>query len=137
MVSGERHYVCMAGMSPTQRTIKAMRDQGRLCAIAEKFNSFVGPYGIRQDLFGFIDIVAIDPVDGIVGIQSCGSSFSQHIDKMVGERNENMYEWLKHAKVELWGWRKVKVKRGGKAMRWKPRIADFWIEGDTIKYAER
>lgn len=127
----------MAGMSPTQRTIKAMKDQGRLCAIAEKFNSFVGSYGIRQDLFGFIDIIAIDPVDGIIAIQSCGQSFKAHVDKMLGERNENMYEWLKHARVELWGWRKVKLKRGGKAMRWKPRIADFWIEGDTIKYAER
>ena len=127
----------MAGLSPTQRTLKAMREQGRLCGIVEKFNQYAGKFGIRQDLFGFIDIISIDPTEGIVAIQSCGQDFSGHINKLMGERNENMVEWLKHAKVELWGWRKVKLKRGGKAMRWKPRVADFWLEKGEIKYEER
>ena len=127
----------MAGLSPTQRTLKAMREQGRICGIVERFNQHVGKFGIRQDLFGFIDIIAVDPVDGIIAIQSCGQDFSGHINKMMGERNENMVEWLKHGKVELWGWRKVKLKRGGKAMRWKPRIADFWLDDDEIKWEER
>ena len=107
----------MAGLSPTQRTLAAMREQGRICGIVEKFNSFSGKFGIRQDLFGFIDIICIDPVLGIVAVQSCGQSFKEHIDKLTGERNENVYEWIKHAPVELWGWRKVKLQRGGKAMR--------------------
>jgi len=128
----------MAGLSPTQRTLAAMREQGRVCGIVERFNSHVGKFGIRQDLFGFIDIIAIDPVDGIVAIQSCGQSFKQHVDKMIGERNENMYEWIKHAPIELWGWRKVKLKRGGKAMRWKPRIADIILDDeDKIQIIER
>jgi len=126
------------GLSPTQRTLAAMREQGRVCGIVERFNSHVGKFGIRQDLFGFIDIIAIDPVDGIVAIQSCGQSFKQHVDKMIGERNENMYEWIKHAPIELWGWRKVKLKRGGKAMRWKPRIADIILDDeDKIQIIER
>ena len=123
-------------MSPTQRTIKANKDAGRLCGIVERFNSHVGKFGIRQDLFGFIDIIAIDPEHGIVGVQSTGSAFSQHIKKMTEERSEPMYEWLKHARVELWGWRKVKLKRGGAAMRWKPRVAIFSLDGDKIKYEE-
>lgn len=123
--------------SPTQRTIKAMRDQGRKCGIVEKFNRFVGPHGIRQDLFGFIDIIAIDPDDGIIAIQSCGQDFSGHIKKMTEERNENLFEWLKHSKVELWGWRKVVLRRGAKAMRWKPRIADFHLDGEEIIVVER
>lgn len=121
----------MAGLSPTQRTLKAMREQGRICGIVEKFNQYAGKFGIRQDLFGFIDIVAIDPQDGIVAIQSCGSSFSAHVEKLLEERNENVFEWLKHASVELWGWRKVKLKRGGLAMRWKPRVADISIDATT------
>ena len=126
------------GLSPTQRTLAAMREQGRVCGIVERFNSHVGKFGIRQDLFGFIDIIAIDPVDGIVAIQPCGQSFKQHVDKMIGERNENMYEWIKHAPIELWGWRKVKLKRGGKAMRWKPRIADIILDDeDKIQIIER
>lgn len=123
--------------SPTQRTIKGLKDLGRIPGIVERFNSHVGNFGIHQDLFGFLDIIAIDPEDGIIGVQSCGQDFAEHITKMTGERNEAMYEWLKHAKVELWGWRKVKLKRGGKAMRWKPRVADFWIEDKEIKWSER
>ena len=123
-----------------------MREQGRICGIVERFlhySKFVkGPnfpnsIGIRKDLFGFIDIVAIDPVVGIIGVQSCGQAFNEHVKKMTEERNEEMFEWLKWAKVELWGWRKVKLKRGSKAMRWKPRIADFWLENNDIIYKER
>jgi len=127
----------MAGLSPTQRTLKAMREQGRLCEIVERFNRFAGPHGIRQDCFGFLDILCIDPADGIVGIQSAGNSFSQHCRKLLDERNEAVYEWLKHAKCEIWCWRKVKLQRGGKAERWQPRIADLLLDGDRIRIVER
>ena len=40
----------MAGISPTQRTLKAMREQGRLCGIVEKFQQYGGKFGVRQDL---------------------------------------------------------------------------------------
>jgi hypothetical protein len=58
------------GLSPTQRTLRALRQQGCICDVAEKFNAHVGPFGIRQDLFGFIDIVALKP-SGIAGIRCC------------------------------------------------------------------
>lgn len=113
-----------------------MREQGRLCDIVERFNRYAGPHGIRQDAFGFIDILALDPERGIVGIQSCGHAFTEHLNKITEERAENVTEWLKAGgKLELWGWRKVKIKRGGKAMRWKPRICDFWLD-EGIKYKE-
>ena len=128
----------MAGLSPTQRTLKAMREQGRLCGIVEKFNQYGGKFGIRQDLFGFIDIIALDPEQGIVAVQSCGQDFSGHVKKLLEERNEMVYEWLKHAPCELWGWRKVKLKRGGTAMRWKPRIADLKVDAEgTLSIEER
>jgi len=115
-----------------------MREQGRICGIVEKFNHHVGEFGIRQDLFGFIDIIAIDPVNGIIAIQSCGQDFAGHIRKMTEERNDAMYQWLQHAPVELWGWRKVKLKRGGKAERWKPRVADFILgENEELIVTER
>ncbi len=127
----------MAGLSPTQRTLAAMREAGRICGIVERFNAHAGPFGIRQDLFGFIDIIAIDPVQGIVAIQSCGQDISGHVKKLTEERNEAVWRWLKHAPLELWGWRKVKLKRGGKAMRWRPRVIDFGIEGDELTWTER
>jgi hypothetical protein len=126
--------------TPTQRTIKALKEQGHICGIVEKFNRFVGPHGIRQDLFGFIDIISIDPIDGIIGIQSCGQDFSGHVKKILNELNESNYEaliaWLKFSKLHLYGWRKVKLKRGSKAMRWKPRIGIFELKDDQVTFRE-
>ena len=117
-------------MTPTQRTIRALKDLGRRCAIVEKFNAHVGPHGIRQDLFGIIDIIALDPERGVVGIQSCGSDFAEHWRKLTIERNQETFDWLSTpgAALELWGWRKVKLKRGGLAMRWEPRIKEVFLK---------
>ena len=123
----------MAGISATQRTIRELKNRGMICGIVEKFNRFVGPFGIRQDLFGFIDIIALDTEKGIVAIQSCGQSFSAHRKKILEEKSLECQEWLKcGGKVELWGWRKLKLKKAdgkyGKAMRWTPRVEEITME---------
>jgi hypothetical protein len=112
--------------TPTQRTLKALKERGFTCGIVERFNRFGGPFGIRQDLFGFIDIIAIHRIEGIVGVQSCGQAFSAHYKKITEEKYNECQEWLLcGGKVELYGWRKLKVKRGGKAMRWTPRVLEI------------
>ena len=127
----------MGSISPTQRTRKANRNLDRICGIVEKFQQYGGKFGIRQDLFGFIDIIAIDEFEGIVAIQSTGQDWSGHIKKIM-ELEEIVLKWLHHAPLELWSWRKVKKVRGGKAMIWKPRIADFFIDGNgKLFYKER
>lgn len=117
-------------LSPTQRTIRALKDQGRTCAIVEKFNSFVGPHGIRQDMFGIIDIIALDPERGVIGVQACGQAFSEHFKKLTIEKAQESTEWLETpgTVLELWGWRKIKKVKGGKAMIWQPRIHVFTLE---------
>ena len=45
-------------MTPTQRSLKYLREQGYTVAIVERWNAFAK---IRQDLFGFIDLLAIKP----------------------------------------------------------------------------
>lgn len=122
------------GLSPTQRTLRELRNQGRICGIVERFNAYAGPHGLRQDLFGFIDIIALDTQRGIVAIQSCGSAFSAHLKKITEERNDACFEWLRcGGKVELWGWRKIKLSRGGKALRWTPRVKEITLEDLTQK----
>lgn len=116
----------MAGLSSTQRTLRALRQEGRICGIVEKWNPYARK---RSDLFGFIDIISLDPSRGIIGVQSCGSSFSQHITKIVVECAQEAIEWLKSGgKIEVWGWRKIKLKRGGKAEIWNPRIREITLE---------
>jgi hypothetical protein len=115
--------------TPTQRTMRELKNQGRVCGIVERYNAFVGPHGIRQDLFGIIDIIALDPERGVVGVQSCGQAFAAHERKILEECAQASIDWLSTpgTVLELWGWRKLKLNRGGKAMRWTPRVREFTL----------
>jgi len=121
----------MAGLSPTQRTIAYLKDQGLICGQVERWipNPKLPGGGIRKDLFGFIDIISISPADGIIGIQSCGSDFSGHYKKITEEKAEEVAAWLEAgAKLQLIGWRKLKKVRGGKQMVWSPRIVEITLQ---------
>ena len=118
------------GLSATQRTLRALRDQGRICEIAEKWqiNPDIPGGGYRKDLFGFIDIVVLDPQQGIIGVQSCTTSYAAHYRKITTEVHEAAIEWLKcGGRIEIWAWRKVKLKRGGLAERWMPRVVQITL----------
>lgn len=114
-------------LSPTQRTIKELKAQGFDCGIVEKWNAYAK---VRQDLFGIIDILALDPERGFIGVQCTGSDYSGHLRKLTEEKAQECLNWIKTpgGVLELWAWRKVKVKKGGKAMIWKPRIKIFTLE---------
>jgi hypothetical protein len=118
------------GLSNVQRTLRELRDQGRVCAVVERRNQFVGPHGISEDLFGIIDVLALDPARGVVGVQVCGQDFAGHVRKITEEKRQETYEWLRTpgTVLEIWGWRKVKAKRGGKLMLWKPRVQEITME---------
>lgn len=111
----------MAGISPTQRTLKILRDQGYYPWIVERFNAFSGR---RTDYLNIIDILIVVP-SGMLGVQSCGTAFSEHKKKILEDETWSTKHWLKGKGNELIliGWRKLKIKRGGKAVRYEPRIA--------------
>ena len=116
--------------SPTQRTMAYYRAQGLQLGVVERFIQRPGQaFGFRKDLFGFVDIIACDPVRGIVGIQSCGQSFAEHKRKIINECGKEVKVWLEcGGKLEIIGWRRVKKVRGGKAMVWKPRILEITLD---------
>lgn len=66
----------------------------------------------------------------IFGVQACaGNDFAEHLRTMTIDRARSTLLWLKSGgSIELWGWRRVKVKRGGKAVIWQPRIKKIGIE---------
>ena len=115
-------------MTPTQRTMKELKQRGYKTAIVEKWNQNAfrpdGHRGVRQDMFGIIDIIALDFKEKrILGVQSTGSGFSEHLKALKGEKAQACIDWLRvGGHLELWGWRKLKVKRGGKQMKWTPRL---------------
>lgn len=118
------------GLSPTQRTLRELRNQGCVCDIVERFNPYAGEFGKRMDFLGFADLIACYP-RSICAIQCCGQSFAEHKTKIL--ENENAPEWLKSGgRIEIWGWRKLKLKRGGKAERWMPRVEEITADHFTI-----
>lgn len=90
----------------TQRSLAKLRKEGYICHIAEKWNQFGG---IRQDMFGFIDILAIRPGE-IVGIQTTSeSNVASHIKKIIGHKN---FLAVRDSgmKIYLHSWQRVKRK---------------------------
>ena len=66
-------------MSPTQRSLKYLRDEGWTVAITEKWNPHVR---IRQDLFGFIDLLAIRKGETLA-VQTTSTGVSSRIKKIM------------------------------------------------------
>lgn len=113
--------------SPTQRSLKHLRDQGYTCAITEHWNSFIKR---RQDLFGFIDLVAIHKDHpGVMAIQTTsGSNVAARIEKILGV--EESRTWLEAGnRLVVHGW----AKRGarGKRKLWTVREVEIKLDSYT------
>lgn len=106
-------------MSPTQRSLKRLREAGATCAIVEKYNSFIK---IRQDLFGFIDLLALDEGAGVLGVQTTSAANLQaRVRKVTEDRSLALIAklWLgKGNRLEFHGWRKA-------GTRWVCRVIDM------------
>ena len=104
----------MKGISPTQRTLKLMRSEGYTCAIVEHYNQWAN---IRQDLYGFIDIVCLRGDNrGILGIQTTSTgNINARIKKI--QANPIYILWLQCGnQIEVQGWSKKGKK--GKVKHW-------------------
>jgi len=118
------------GISNTSRTLEYLRSQGWVADKVEQFNAYAGKFGQRKDMFGFGDIVAMGE-NSIIAIQSCGQAYSEHNKKITTDEKVAplALKWIQSGgRLMLIAWRKVKLKRGGKAMRWQPRIKEYTID---------
>jgi hypothetical protein len=91
--------------SPTQRSLKLMRDQGYLCEITERWNPFAK---IRQDLYGFVDILCIKEGKTVAVQTTSYSNVSARIKKIQGL---DTYPIVKSAgwEIVIHGWKKDKA----------------------------
>lgn len=122
-------------MTPTQRTLKALRDRGMECQVVEQWKAYAkrpggGPPGIRKDLFGIIDVIALDQRRGVIGVQCCGLDFAGHVRKLTESHARQSYNWLTTpgTALEIWGWRKVVKKPGQRRKVWEPRIREITLD---------
>ena len=111
-------------ISPVQRTLKLLRAEGYLAAVCERWNPHAG---CRQDLFGFIDLVAIKEGEtGVLAVQvTTHANLATHRKKLVG--NDSVRVWLATGnRVELISW----AKRGprGKRKVWTVKRERYIID---------
>ncbi len=114
------------------RTITECRRRGWLAGNVERRIPFPKPQGTTIDLFGIIDIIAIDlsvPLgQRTIGIQATsggtGGSVAPHRAKILAEPRAR--QWLEAGnRLELWSW----AKQGrGKVKRWTLRVEVFTAE---------
>lgn len=108
----------MAKLSPTQLSLKLMRERGYLCQVVEHWNPFAR---IRQDLFGFIDVLCIKEGE-VVGVQTTSrSNISTRYNKI--KDHENVW-WVLDSgiRILIQGWEK------NKSGRWEMREVEVRIE---------
>jgi hypothetical protein len=115
----------------TQRTTKRLKELNYPFGIVEKWVRIPNlPGGGKKiDLFGIIDIIALTPT-GVMGLQSCGPDFSAHFKTITVDKRIESLRWLSTpgTSLELWGWRKLLKKKGGKQKIWVPRIHVFTLD---------
>ncbi len=99
--------------SPTELTLKLLRAEGWTVAVVEKWNPHAR---IRQDLFGFIDLLAIRDGETLAVQATSYTNISARVKKIA---EIETIDAVRKAGWTVWviGWRKV-------ANRWTHKIVD-------------
>ena len=108
-------------MTPTQRTLAALRREGYTAEVVERWNPHAR---VRHDLFGIVDILAIRAGETLAVQTTAGSGVSARVAKLNASPALPLLTaagW----RVQVHGWRRVKRKRGGRATRWDCRIVEM------------
>lgn len=106
--------------SPTQLTLKRLRADGWMAAVVERWNQWSK---IRQDLWGFVDIVAIRGDDSLFIQCTTNDNVSKRIAKMKLLASPYMVHRPPNRRVEVWGW--AKKGQRGKRKTWEVRMVDW------------
>lgn len=108
--------------SPTQRTLIALRKDGWVCAVAEKW---IPQTRQRADLFGGIDIVALKE-GRTLGVQATSASnVSSRVKKLVAL--PGMRAWIEAGNwLEVHGW--AKRGKAGKRKLWQRVIHEITLD---------
>jgi hypothetical protein len=110
--------------SPTARTLADLRGDGYRAEVVERWNQHAR---IRQDLFDFIDIVAIRGTDTLAVQATSTGNMGARLTKIKGLPAAR--EWVEGGRfLSIVGWKKYKKRVDGKQWRatWRPvTLEDF------------
>lgn len=110
-------------MSPTQRTKAKLKAEGwPLVAITERWNPFAH---VRQDMFGFIDLLAVRANETLAVQTTSGSNVAARLAKIRSLPAHR--DWLASPsrRLVIHGWRKVGAR--GERKRWECREVEVTL----------
>ena len=99
--------------SPTQLSLKKLRADGYLVAITERWNAFAK---IRQDMWGFCDLLAIKENEILAVQTTSASNMSARAHKIADSEHVGMVR-KSGMKIHIHGW----IKTGRK---WECKVMD-------------
>lgn len=110
-------------MTPTQRSLALLKKANCLTAIVERWNPHVG---VRIDLFGFADILAVSTTGVVCFVQTTTAPNMSARRRKIME-NKNAIELLSRGvPIVLHGWKKTKL---GKSFRYECHIEEIKAPG--------
>jgi|TARA_B110000093_G_C12864885_1_gene365000 hypothetical protein len=100
-------------MTPTQRSLKTLRADDYHCAIVERWNPHIK---IRQDLFGFADLLCMKPNNSPLLVQVTSTGWSSRIKKILNEPLA-LLALRSGFEIEVHGWRKLKTNKNKQTIK--------------------
>ena len=100
--------------SPTQRSLRRLREHGYLAEVTEKW---VPGANIRRDLFGFGDVLGIREAEVLIVQATSSSNVAARIKKIADHPNVGAVRQA-GIRIEVHGWAK------NRAGRWDVRVVD-------------
>ena len=88
-------------MTPTQRSLKALRELGYLVEVVEKWNSFTRT---RKDLWGWADLLAVRRGE-VLAVQVTAQAVANRVQKVTDSETIGRVREA-GVRVEIHGWRK-------------------------------
>ena len=130
-----------------QRSKKYLEDKGWHVAIVEKWNQWAH---IRQDLYGFADLVAVrHDSNGVWAINACedNGAVQAHQDKYINgwddpkrgrqPPNYTLPVWLSAGnRFSIFGWGKRSSDGRGSRKVWTLRVMESYLDGTEPKFKE-
>jgi len=101
-------------ISPTQLSLKKLKDEGYLVAITEHWNPFAR---IRQDMFGFCDIMAIRDKEILFVQTTSATNANARIKKIANCEHVGIIR-KSGIMIHVHGWHK------NKSNRWECKVRD-------------
>lgn len=89
-------------ISPTQLTLRQLKADGWLAAVVEHWNPHAR---VRNDLFGFIDVIAVRPGETLAVQATTAANVSARVHKIADHSNIGAVREAGWA-IEVWGWAK-------------------------------